>query len=363
MALRSTSKATMQLKNYNVHFFFVLLVGISLASFFIFKPFLIAILLAAIFAVIFQRPYEMFLKVTGDRKKISAFLTSLVGIILFIGLFFSILGLIANEASNFYRDIASEGNIYQKYIDPLVANINNNKLLKSLGIDNLINKESINNSLSQLGQSSLAILQKTYQGVAHFLFLSVVMFFTLYYFLAGGRDLVRKIMYLSPLKDEYERILIERFISISRATIKGTLVVGIVQGTIGGLTLALVGVPSAVVWGIVMVFLSLIPMVGTSIVWFPAGIMMLLLGNIWQGVVILAVGFGIISIIDNFLRPELVGKDTQMHPLIVFFATLGGISLFGFLGFIIGPIVVALFLALWDIYAIEFKGQLKKYNA
>lgn len=174
---------------------------------------------------------------------------------------------------------------------------------------------------------------------------------------------MKKIMYLSPLRDSHEKLLVEKFISISRATMKGTLVVGLVQGSIGGITFALVGVPSAIAWGIVMVFLSLIPMFGTSLVWFPAGIIMLLIGNVWQGVVILAVGFGVISIIDNFLRPELVGKDTQMHPLVVFFATLGGISLLGFLGFIMGPIIVALFLTLWNIYAVEFKKQLKGYNS
>jgi predicted PurR-regulated permease PerM len=90
---------------------------------------------------------------------------------------------------------------------------------------------------------------------------------------------------------------------------------------------------------------------------------MLLMGNIWQGMLILGVGFAIISTIDNVLKPKLVGKDIQMHPLMVFFATIGGISMFGFLGFIIGPIIVALFLTLWDIYAVEFKSQLKKYNA
>lgn len=354
--------ASMQLKNYNVHFFFLILIGVSLLAFFIFQPFLIAILLAAIFAIIFQQPYKLFLRLTGERKRISSLLTSLLGIILFVGLFFAIVGLVANEATNFYQNVALEGNFYQKYIDRLVNNVNNNQILKTLGIGELVNKESISNSISQIGQGSLAIIQKTYQGIAHFLFLAIVMFFTMYYFLVGGREFMEKIMYLSPLKDSYEKILIHRFISISRATIKGTLVVGIVQGSIGGITFALVGVPSAVVWAIVMIFLSMIPMVGTSLVWFPAGIIMLLMGNIWQGVVILAVGFGIISIIDNFLRPELVGKDTQMHPLIVFFATLGGISLFGFLGFIIGPVIVTLFLALWDIYAIEFKGQLRRYN-
>lgn len=353
----------MELKNFNTYFFFIMLLAISVVTFFIFQPFLIAILLAAVFAIVFQRPYNFFVKITGGRNKISALLTSIFGVIIFIGLFATIVGLIANEASNLFQDSSRAEGAYLNYVDPVVNSINKNPILKSLGFENLVNSESISKAVSQLGQGAFGLLQKTYQGIAHFLFLILIMFFTLYYFLVGGKDLVKKIMFLSPLRDLHEKLLVEKFISISRATVKGTLVVGLVQGSIGGITLALVGVPSAVTWGIVMVFLSLIPMLGTSLVWFPAGIIMLLLGNIWQGVVILAVGFGVISVIDNFLRPELVGKDTQMHPLVVFFATVGGISLLGFLGFLIGPIIVALFLTLWNIYAMEFKKQLRKYNS
>lgn len=352
----------MQLKNYNTYFFFLILLGITVAAFFIFQPFLIAILLAAVFAIIFQRPYKFFLKITGGHEKISALFTALMGILLFSGVFLSVVGLAANEATALYQKISSNGALDQRYIDTFLHNVRRNQFLNAIGVQNLLSQENVNKSLTQLAQGSLLLLQKTYQGVAHFLFLALVMFFTLYSFLIGGKELLKRIMFLSPLKDAHEKILVEKFISISSATVKGTLVVGIVQGSLGGITFALAGIPSPIVWGVVMMFLSLIPMVGSSLIWFPAGIIMLLLGNIWQGVFILAVGLGIISVIDNILRPELVGKDIQMHPLIVFFATLGGISLFGFLGFILGPVIIALFLALWEIYAVEFKTQLRRYN-
>ncbi|MEI7890382.1 MAG: AI-2E family transporter [bacterium] len=354
----------MELKNFNVNFFFLVLIGVSVVTFFIFQPFFIAIILAAIFAVIFQKPFKFFLKITGERERVSAFLTAIFGIVIFVGLFFGVVGLVVNEITTLYQKVSVEqGFSGQKYFDNLTLNVNSNPLLRSLGVDNLINKESVAKSVSQLGQGAIVIFQKTYQSIANFLFLSLVMFFTLYYFLISGKKLVSKIMLLSPLKDAHEKILIEKFISMSRATIKGTLVIGFIQGTIGAILFTIVGVPSAIVWGVVMVFLSLIPMFGTGLVWLPAGIIMLSLGHIWQGVTILAVGMGIISTIDNFLKPKLVGKDTQMHPLLVFFATLGGISMIGFLGFIIGPIIVALFIALWDIYEVEFKKQLRKYNA
>lgn len=353
----------MEIKNYNSYFFLFTLIGVSIVTFFIFKPFLVAILLAAILTVIFHRPYRYFLKITKWHKRISAFLTSLFAILVFVGLFAGIVALIANETSNLLQSANSQGDLFEKYIEPAIKSVNSNSLLNSLGIKAVINKDSIVNSISQISQGTLSLVQKTYQSIAHFIFMAFIMFFTMYYFLIGGKDLLKKIMYLSPLKDSHEKILIEKFISISRATVKGTLVVAFVQGGIGGITFAIAGVPSATVWAVVMMFLSLIPMVGSSLVWFPVALVMLLTGNIWQGALILTVGLGIISLIDNFLRPGLVGKDIQMHPLVVFFATLGGISMFGFLGFIIGPIIVALFLSLWDIYAVEFKSQLNKFNA
>lgn len=354
----------MELKNFNVNFFFLLLLGISVVTFFIFQPFFIAILLAAILAVIFQKPFKFFLRITGNRRRISAFITAFLGVIVFGGLFIGVVGLIVNEVSTMYQQATAQNGVYsQKYVEHIVNNINTSPLLRSLGVDNLINRETIGKSISQLSQDAVVIFQKTYQSVINFLFLSVVMFFTLYYFLISGKESVHRIMYLSPLRDLHEKMLIEKFISMSRATIKGTLVVGIVQGCIGGILFAAVGIHSAVIWGVVMMFLSLIPMFGTGLVWFPAGIIMLLLGNIWQGIAILAVGVGIISVVDNFLKPKLVGKDAQMHPLVVFFATLGGISLLGFLGFIIGPVIVALFITLWNIYSVEFKDQLGKYNS
>lgn len=359
----SPKNILMELKNFNTYFFMLIIFGVSTVVFFIFQPFFIAITLAAILAVVFQRPFNFFLRITNQHRRVSAFLTAVFGIVLFSGLFFGIIGLIANEISKIYQEISVQnGGQNQRYVAYVIENVNNSQLLGSLGVDNFINQESITKSISQIGQNALVIFQKTYQSIASFLFSTVVMFFTLYYFLVGGRDLVSRIMFLSPLRDAHEKLLVKQFISMSRATIKGNLVIGLIQGTIGATLFFAVGIKSAIIWGTVMMFFSLLPMFGTSIIWFPAGIIMLLTGNVWQGIVILSVGFTLISTVDNVLSPKLIGKDTQMHPLIVFFATLGGINMFGFLGFIIGPIILALFITLWDIYAIEFKRQLKKYN-
>ncbi|HAV11254.1 MAG TPA: hypothetical protein DCX32_01790 [Candidatus Moranbacteria bacterium] len=352
----------MELKNYNVYFFFIILMLVSMVTFFIFKPFLIAIILASVLAIIFKRPYLFFLKKFGGREGISSLLTSIMAVLVFVIPFFLVVGLVTNEVLDIYEKNFESGKLTQ-FIDSAIDNVNNNQFIQTTGILDSINRESLGSSVQKIGQASISILQSAYKGVAHFVFISFVVFFTLYYLLTGGKKVVEKIMKLSPLKDKHEKLLVEKFISISRATIKGTLVVAFIQGAIGGIAFAIAGVPSATLWGIIMMILSIVPIIGAFVVWLPVGIVMLLLGNAWEGIFILAVGTFIISLIDNFLRPALVGKDTQMHPLMVFFATLGGVGLFGFLGFILGPIIVALFLSLWDIYAVEFKKQLRNFNA
>lgn len=352
----------MQSKNYSTLFLLVILLGISMAAAFIFQPFFTAIMLAVFLAVALQRPYNFFLKITGARKGLSSFLVSLFGIIITISFVGILIGVAASEATSLYQSTIADVDAYHKYAEPAMRYVNQNEFLKSLGLGSMIDGDIFGKLVSQISQGIFVIIQNTYQGVASTIFLLIVVFFTLYYLLIEGEGLIDRAMYLIPLKNSHKEILIEKFISITSATAKGALIVSIVQGGIGMLMFIILGVPSAFILGVAMMFASLIPMFGSGLIWLPVGVFMLVAGNIWQAWFILAIGFGIISTIDNFLRPKLVGKDTQMHPLVVFFATLGGISAFGFLGVIIGPVIVALFFSLWEIYAEEFKGQLKKYE-
>jgi len=352
----------MELKNYNVYFFFIVLAVVSVVTYFIFQPFLVAIILASVLAIIFKRPYSFFLKKFGGRTGISALLTSIVAVLVFVIPFFLVITLVTNEILQAYGDNFETGKTTEA-ITAIVDTVSGNRFMRVMGLSETMSEKSLGNSVQKIGQASISVLQGVYKGVAHFVFISFVVFFTLYYLLIEGGEVVKKIMRLSPLKDKHEKLLVDKFISISRATIKGTLVVAFIQGFIGGLAFAIAGVPSATLWGIIMVILSIVPIIGAFVVWLPVGIIMLALGHTWEGIFILAIGTFVISLIDNFLRPILVGKDTQMHPLMVFFATLGGVGIFGFLGFILGPIIVALFLSLWDIYAVEFKKQLKSFNS
>jgi predicted PurR-regulated permease PerM len=189
-------------------------------------------------------------------------------------------------------------------------------------------------------------------------FSSVIMLYVMFYFLTMGKVLLSKILYFLPLQDRDEQLLLRRFTSVTAATLKGTLIIGATQGVICGLAFALAGIHGPVFWGTVMAVLSIIPVVGSAIVWLPALGILALQGD-FVGVGILAVLCGgIVGNLDNILRPRLVGKDTEMHDLFVFFGTLGGISMFGMLGIILGPIVAALFITIWEIYGKAFEAYL-----
>ncbi len=209
----------------------------------------------------------------------------------------------------------------------------------------------------------LSFLEKIYGGAASFVFWIFSLFFTFFYFLVDGERIARFLKQVSPLSDGEDEELMRDFVSMSRAIMKGSLAVAIVQGVLGGIGFAAVGLSSPAVWGAVMGIFSLIPIVGTGIIWVPAGLWLFLMGEVWQGAFLLAFGAGVISTVDNILRPKLVGRDAQIHPLLVFFSTIGGISLFGVPGFLIGPIIVSFFLALVRIYGREFKRDLDAYNA
>lgn len=189
-------------------------------------------------------------------------------------------------------------------------------------------------------------------------FSSIIMLYVMFYFLSMGDVLLKKILYFLPLDDTSEKRLLEKFTSVARATLKGTLIIGIVQGAICGFAFALAGIKGPVFWGTVMAVMSIIPAVGTAIIWIPALVILALTGDFW-GVGILAILCGLVAgNLDNLLRPRLVGKDTQMHDLFVLFGTLGGISMFGLVGIMIGPIVAALFITVWEIYGDTFERYL-----
>ncbi len=350
----------MYLQHLNIYFFFILMITVGAVAFFLFQPFLTAIIAAAILAAVFAEPHRWILQKTGNRPALASSLSCLLIIFVIITPIFLVVAAVATEASSLYQVFSQEKTV-QQFVSQILSSIRHIPVLDRIA-GNSLSGEAVFQGIRGWSGNFLDIFQAAYRGVSQFLFWIFVLFFTLYYFFIDGEQGLRYLKKLSPLRDEHDELLIRKFVSMTRATIKGTIVIGVLQSIIGGVLFAAVGVSSPLVWATLMFFFSIIPIIGTAAVWFPMGIILLFLGDFWQGTLVLGVGFGIISLIDNILKPKLVGKDTQMHPLVIFFATLGGLSLFGLSGFILGPIVMSLFMALWDIYVIEFRKQLDSYN-
>lgn len=186
--------------------------------------------------------------------------------------------------------------------------------------------------------------------------LTFVMLYLLFFFLRDGHQLLETIIGAAPIGDVRERRLLNKFGKVARATLKGTLAIGIVQGGLGGILFWFLGIEAAVLWGVVMGLLSLLPAVGAALVWGPAAVILIFIGEVLQGVFLLVAGTLIIGLADNVLRPLLVGRDTQMPDYLILVSTLGGITLFGLSGVVIGPIIASLFLAVWGMFAEEYEG-------
>lgn len=349
----------------NSAFLFTLIILVGILSYLIFKPFLIALFLAFVLSQLFKKWYKEINKKFGNRPSLASFSLCIILFFILAIPFFITATLVAKETTDLYQNVQKVN--WQEKIEkvaeiPMVKNLGFD--LKTFNVQNFIlgDSEKIANNTKDFGNLFFSIVKKTYQGTSSFIFMTFVTFFSLYYLFKDGDKMIKKVMQLSPLKDKEEGKLLENFVSVSKATLRGSLVIAIIQGLLTALVFAISGVPSPVLWGSITIVVSLIPLLGAALVWLPAGLIMIFSGNVWQGVTILIFGALIISMIDNFLRPKLVGNETSLHPMLVFFSTIGGIALFGIIGILLGPIIIVLFISLLDIYQSEFKTELKKIN-
>jgi predicted PurR-regulated permease PerM len=177
----------------------------------------------------------------------------------------------------------------------------------------------------------------------------------MFFFFRDGDKILERIFYYTPLSDEDETRMLTQFASITRATVKGTLVIGIIQGALAGIAFWVAGIEGAALWGTIMTILSIIPGIGAALVWVPAVIILFVTGQYLTATLLAAWCAAVVGTVDNFLRPMLVGRDAKMPDLLILIGTLGGLFLFGLIGFIVGPIVCGLFLTVWDIYGATFR--------
>ena len=332
-------------------FLLVLALGISVLFLVMIRQFLVAILLATVFSGMARPLYLRLAAGMRGRERAAAVATLLLVLVILVAPAIGFMGLVVSQAVDVSQAAATwvRGNL------DLVESIEARLLEIPLVGDFLPDRERILTLAGQLAQSAGALLVDSLtaatRGTTNFLFQLFVMLYAMYFFLTSGPAILDRVLYLVPLPSADEQRLLERFVSVTRATIKGSLVIGVLQGGLAGLSFAVFGVPGAAFWATVMAVLSIVPALGAALVWVPAVVWLLATGQIAAGV---SVGIWcglVVGTVDNFLRPRLIGRDARLPDLLILLSTIGGILFFGAVGFILGPIVAALFVTVWEIVA------------
>jgi len=324
------------------------------------RHFLMAMVLAGIFSAMAHPMYRKLTARLRGRRYLASFITlSVVFFVVLIPLG-GLVGIITTQAIKVGG--AAKPWVQQQLAEPSALS----ETLQSIPFYDKVapyRSQILNKAGELVGSISAFILDRLSsvgRGTVQLILTMLVMLYCMFFFLIDGGKLLQKILYYVPLEDRDERQILEKFTSVTRATIKGTLVIGVLQGGLAGLAFYVVGIPSAVFWGAIMAVLSIIPSVGSALVWAPAAIVLIATGKVASGIGLAAFCGILVGSLDNLLRPILVGKDTQMHELMIFFGTLGGIFMFGIPGMFIGPIIAALFVTVWEIYGEAFKDVLPR---
>jgi predicted PurR-regulated permease PerM len=339
----------------------VLLALVSVAFIWILLPFYGAVFWAVILGILFA-PLQRRLQLKfGWERNLTSLLTLSICLLIAILPVIVLSSLLVQEGVALYKNIESgeldiAGYVTQfKHILPPYFQ----HLLDRFGMGELNGlREKIVKSAMTGGQELAAKAFIFGQGTFEFIVSFFIMLYLLFFFLRDGAELARKVRAAVPLEEQQKRRLQLKFNRVVRATVKGNLLVAITQGALGGLIFWFLDIPSVLLWAVLMAFLSLLPAVGAGIVWVPVAAFFLLTGAIWQGVVLGLFGIFVIGLVDNVLRPILVGKDTRMPDYMILISTLGGLAIFGLNGFVIGPLIAALFMASWDIF-IETKPRVQ----
>ena len=338
--------------------FLLLLMLVSVLFVLLLRPFWGAIFWACAISIIFNPLQIRLRKRFGDKPNRIALLTLLICTVIVVLPLLLIGTTFVQEGLSFYHRIDS-GEIKPsewweqlRNAFPMVP-----QWFESAGIDLGSVKESLASGAASTGKMMAEKALGAGQITFSFIINAVMMLYLTFFLLRDGRKLIELMIKALPLGDARERKLFTKFAEVTRATVKGNLVVAIVQGTLGGLIFWAISLPSPLLWGVVMAFLSLIPAVGAGLVWLPVAIYLYATGDWGKATILAAFGALVIGMADNVLRPLLVGRDTKLPDYLVLFSTLGGISLMGINGFVIGPLVAALFLVLWDIFMREFNGE------
>jgi predicted PurR-regulated permease PerM len=324
-------------------------------------PFLQTLLIGAMLAGLCHPLYRWLVRLLRGRESLASLATLLILMLIILGPLSALLGLVVGQALTVSEraipwlqesfGAATAFDLHQWLLDhfPLIGDFipSQQEILNSLGT-----------AAKAAGGYLVSWASAFTAGTAGFLLHFFVMIYAMFFFLKDGKSILQRIFYYMPLSHEDELRMLERFVSVTRATIKGTLLIGLIQGSLAGIAFYFAGIDGAAFWGTVMVILSVVPGIGTAFVWVPTVIYLYVLGNPLAATLLAVWCAGVVGTVDNVLRPTLVGKDAEMPDLLILIGTLGGLFLFGPIGFIIGPVVCGLFLTALDIYGATFKSVL-----
>lgn len=349
----STAKA-------NLSFFILLLILVTIGFITTIMPWFGAIFWAVIFTVIFWPLHSRVLRLMPRSPNIAALIT------LILWIFFALIPLLIITASlvreiNAFYELVRVGdfNLVQ-YTNQVIENMPAwfQDALSYFDISTIADVQAtLQASIANISRTAANHAVSLGQNAMLFFAALGVMLYTMFFFFRDGQKLLEKIKNTLPLTPAYRDALIERFTTVIKGTVKGNILVAAAQGSLGGLIFAFLGVQGAILWGVIMALLSLLPAVGAALIWLPVAIYFLATGAIFKGVILTLYGFFIIGLADNVLRPILVGKSTKLPDWLILLSTLGGLTVFGINGFVIGPLLTALFIVCWQLFAETMSEQ------
>lgn len=357
-AARSTAKDNGMRGSIEDRAFLILIVVVSLALGWILTSFYGAILWGVVIAIMFEPVHRRLLQMMPQRPTLAALAMIVLIIMIVILPLTTIAASLTRQGAAVVAKVQSGeidfGKLFQQVLDALPHWATG--ILESFGIASLGGMQAkLSAGLVKGSQLIAAQALNIGQSTFEFIVNVAIMLYLLFFLFRDGHALSRRVKDAIPLRVELRDALLEKFTVVIRATVKGSLLMALAQGALGGLIFWILGIHAAMLWAVLMAFLSLLPAVGSGLVWMPVALYLIATSSFLQGAILIAYGFLVIGLVDNLLRPMLVGKDTKLPDYVVLISTLGGIETFGLNGFVIGPVIAAMFIAVWDIFSISRK--------
>jgi predicted PurR-regulated permease PerM len=336
--------------------FLLLVVVLTIAFVWVVLPYYGAVLWGSALALLFEPLYARFLRRWKGRRNLAALATLAIILLVVILPLALVSASLIQEVTGLYRRVKSGQVNFGTYFAQILAALPSwaSGLLERLGLDELASFQAkVTAAITQRGEALAGRAVDIGSDVLDLVVGFCIAMYLLFFLLRDGAALSRDIRAAIPLAPATKERLLERFTTVIRATVKGNVLVAAAQGALGGLAFWMLGVHAPMLWAVVMGFLSLLPAVGAALIWGPVALYLLAVGEVWQGLALIAFGVFVIGLIDNVLRPILVGKDTQLPDYVVLISTVGGLAVVGLNGFVVGPLIAALFVSAWQLLAAE----------